>query len=35
LGAGLGKGIREFTKAMSDGAKEAAEGKESPKEIPK
>lgn len=35
LGAGLGKGIREFRKAMADGAKEAGEGKETPKEMPK
>lgn len=35
LGAGLGKGIREFRKAMGDGAKEAGEAKESPKEMPK
>jgi len=35
LGAGLGKGIREFRKAMADGAKEAGEAKETSKEPPK
>jgi sec-independent protein translocase protein TatA len=35
LGAGLGKGIREFRKAMADGAKEAGEAKESPKGMQK
>jgi sec-independent protein translocase protein TatA len=35
LGAGLGKGIREFKKAMSDGGKAAGETKETPKEAPK
>ncbi len=35
LGAGLGKGIREFRKAMHDGAKDAAEENEDPKEIRK
>ena len=35
LGAGLGKGIREFRKAMVDGAKEAGEAKETSKEPPK
>ena len=35
LGAGLGKGIREFKKAMSDGAKEGGETKESARELPK
>ncbi len=35
LGAGLGKGIREFRKAIHDGAKEAAEEKENSKEIRK
>ncbi len=35
LGAGLGKGIREFKKAMSDGAKESGEAKDPPKEQPK
>jgi sec-independent protein translocase protein TatA len=35
LGAGLGKGIREFRKAMADGAKEAGEAKEISKESPK
>ncbi len=35
LGAGLGKGIREFRKAMHDGAQEATEKKETPKEINK
>lgn len=35
LGAGLGKGIREFKKAMADGAKEAGEAKEDPKDLPK
>ena len=35
LGAGLGKGIREFRKAMADGAKEAAESKDASKELPK
>lgn len=35
LGAGLGKGIREFRKAMTDGAKEAGEAKETSKESPK
>ena len=36
LGAGLGKSIREFKKAMSDANKDidvTAEGKETPKEI--
>lgn len=33
LGAGLGKGIREFRKAMADGSKEAGEAKESSKEM--
>ncbi len=32
LGAGLGKGIREFRKAMHQGANEGGEGKETPKE---
>ncbi len=32
LGAGLGKGIREFRKAMHQGASEAGEKKETPKE---
>jgi sec-independent protein translocase protein TatA len=35
LGAGLGKGIREFRKAMADGAKEAGEAKESLKGMQK
>jgi sec-independent protein translocase protein TatA len=35
LGAGLGKGIREFRKAMADGAKEAGAAKETQKEMPK
>ncbi len=35
LGAGLGKGIREFRKAMQDGAHEAAEKTENTKEIKK
>jgi sec-independent protein translocase protein TatA len=35
LGAGLGKGIREFRKAMADGTKEVGEAKESSKESPK
>lgn len=35
FGAGLGKGIREFRKAMHDGAQEAADKKENPKEINK
>jgi sec-independent protein translocase protein TatA len=35
LGAGLGKGIREFRKAMADGAKEDGEAKETSKESPK
>jgi len=35
LGAGLGKGIREFRKAMADGAIEAGKAKETPKEPPK
>ena len=35
LGAGLGKGIREFKKAMADGTKEAGDAKETPKEMPK
>ncbi len=35
LGAGLGKGIREFKKAISDGAKEAGESKDAPKDPPK
>lgn len=30
LGAGLGKGIREFKKAMADGATEAVKVKETP-----
>ncbi len=34
-GAGLGKGIREFRKAMADGATAAGETKETPKESPK
>jgi sec-independent protein translocase protein TatA len=35
LGAGLGKGIREFRKAMADGTKEAGEAKETSRELPK
>ena len=35
LGAGLGKGIREFRKAMADGSKEGVDPKESSKELPK
>ena len=35
LGAGLGKGIREFRKAMHDGAKQAGEETDAPKEPPK
>lgn len=35
LGAGLGKGIREFKKAMADGTKEADEAKETSRELPK
>ncbi len=35
LGAGLGKGIREFRKAMHDGAKHAGEEDDAPKEPPK
>ena len=35
LGAGLGKGIREFRKAMADGSIEAGEAKETLKEVPK
>ncbi len=35
LGAGLGKGIREFKKAMADGTKEVGAAKETPKEMPK
>jgi sec-independent protein translocase protein TatA len=33
LGAGLGKGIREFKKAMADASKEFVNAKETPKEI--
>jgi sec-independent protein translocase protein TatA len=33
LGAGLGKGIREFKKAMADASKELDTAKETPKEI--
>ena len=33
LGAGLGKGIREFKKAMADASKEFDTAKETPKEI--
>ena len=33
LGAGLGKGIREFKKAMSEASKEFDTAKETPKEI--
>ena len=35
IGEGLGKGIREFRKAMADGAIEAGKAKETPKEPPK
>ena len=35
LGAGLGKGIREFKKAMADGEKEADEAKGTQNEMPK
>lgn len=35
LGSGLGKGIREFRKAMADGAKEAGEARETAKELSK
>jgi sec-independent protein translocase protein TatA len=35
LGAGLGKGIREFRKALSDGSKETGEAKETSKEVSK
>ncbi len=35
LGAGLGKGIREFRKAMHDGAQSASEDDEKTKEIKK
>ncbi len=35
LGAGLGKGIREFRKAMADGANGSGEAKETSKESPK
>ncbi len=35
LGAGLGKGIREFRKAMHQGADEAGDGKEKPEEFRK
>jgi sec-independent protein translocase protein TatA len=35
LGEGLGRGIREFKKAMADGAKEAGEAKEASKELAK
>jgi len=35
LGAGLGKGIGEFKKAMTEGVKEAGEAKETSKEMPK
>ncbi len=35
LGAGLGKGIREFRKAMHDGAQSASENDENTKEIKK
>jgi sec-independent protein translocase protein TatA len=35
LGAGLGKGIREFKKAMADGTKETDEAKETSRELPK
>ncbi len=31
LGAGLGKGIREFRKALSDGEKEAGSARETPR----
>ncbi len=35
LGAGLGKGIREFRKAMHDGTKEAGKDEEGPGETRK
>ncbi len=35
LGAGLGKGIREFRKAMHDGVHEASDDTETSKEIKK